>query len=134
MKNFPKIKLLKACTILLLGGMWLSSCYYDKASELPKAPDNPGTNQCDLSQAKYSLKVQKILADNCISCHGSGLQEGNVRLDSYERVMTQVNNGKLVKSINHKSGAEPMPYGLPKMNECNISMIEEWIKNGALND
>jgi len=27
-----------------------------------------------------------------------------------------------------------MPYGLPKMNDCNIAMIEQWIKNGALND
>ncbi len=134
MKSFSKIKLFKACTILLLGGMWITSCYYDKASELPKGPDNPGTNQCDLSQAKYSLMIQKIMTDKCVECHGPGLQEGNIRLDSYEKVLTQVANGKLAKSINHQPGVVPMPYALPKISDCSISMIEEWIKNGALNN
>ena len=134
MKFFSKSNLFKVSTLILLSGMWMTSCYYDKESDLPKDPDNNPTDTCDLSQAKYSLKIQKILADNCVVCHGHGLQEGNVRLDSHEKVTIQVNNGKLLKSISHQAGASPMPYGLPKMNDCNISMIEQWIKNGALND
>lgn len=116
---------------LLLGGcaICLHACYYSNEEYVY----GQGAN-CDLTTAKFSQKVTTILQANCISCHGPGLQSGGIRYDSYASVKAQVDNGKLLKAIKHEAGVLPMPYGQPKMSDCNIKLLEEWIMNGALDN
>ncbi len=117
-------------SLLILGtSIFLSSCYFSNEEDVY----GTGTN-CDLTTAKYSQKVSSIISTNCVSCHGPGLQSGGIRLDSYNALKTSADNGILLKVLRHESGVVPMPYGLPKLSDCNISVIEEWIKNGANND
>lgn len=116
--------------VMILGSIIvLDSCYYSNEEDVY----GQGTN-CDLTTAKYSQKVKTILATNCESCHGAGLQSGGIRIDSYAAVKALADNGVLLKVIKHESGVVPMPYGLAKMSDCNISVIEEWVSNGALDD
>jgi len=115
--------------MILGSSILIHSCYYSNEEDIYGA----GTN-CDLTTAKYSQKVSSILSDNCVSCHGAGLQSAGIRLDSYDAVKVFAESGLLSKVIKHESGVVPMPYGLPKLSDCNISVIEEWVSNGALDD
>ena len=121
----------KYLVLLLVTGsvLLLDSCYYSNEEDIY----GQGSN-CDLTTAKYSQKVKSVLSANCESCHGAGLQSGGIRLDSYAAVKSLAESGVLLKVIRHESGVVPMPYGLAKMSDCNISVIEEWVKNGALDD
>lgn len=119
----------KKSVLFLCISFFLFSCYYSNEDDV-----YGGGNNCDLTTATYSQKVSQIIANNCVSCHGAGLQSGGIRLDSYDQLKIYADNGRLVRVINHESGVVPMPYGLSKMSDCNISVIEEWVKNGALND
>ena len=117
-------------TLLVLGlSTVMFSCYFSNEEDVYGQSSN-----CDLTTAKYSQKVTQIIQNNCISCHGPGLQSGGIRLDSYDALKLRADNGLLVNVIKHANGVVPMPYGLPKLSDCNIAVIEEWVKNGALED
>jgi len=94
---------------------------------------NPGGGPatCDTVKMKYSANVQPIIAANCYSCHGNGLSQNGVSLDSYAKVKQQVNNGKLMGVITHAPGYTPMPYGKAKMSDCDINKIRSWVNWGA---
>ena len=62
------------------------------------------------------------------------VQEAGIRVDTYESMKNLAESGLLLKVLRHESGVVPMPYVLPKLSNCNISIIEEWVSNGALND
>jgi hypothetical protein len=43
-------------------------------------------------------------------------------------------NGKLVGAITHAAGFLPMPQSAPKLSDCNINKIKDWVNRGALNN
>jgi hypothetical protein len=43
-------------------------------------------------------------------------------------------NGDLIGNITHAPGHVPMPYGLPKLPDCEINKFIDWVNNGALNN
>ena len=69
---------------------------------------NNKCNECDTTNVTYSVQVTSIM-NNCVSCHNASSPSGNIRLDNYTNVKTQVDNGKLIGSIEHKAGFSPMP-------------------------
>jgi hypothetical protein len=113
----------------LLGAV--GSCTNDNEETLYGKPD---IGACDLSQATYALTVRPILQQNCYSCHTGSFASGNIALDDYTNVKTQMDNGKLLGSIKHLPGHRPMPDGGPKLSECNIARITKWYDAGALNN
>ncbi|MBK5286522.1 MAG: cytochrome c [Bacteroidia bacterium] len=106
----------------------LSGCYYDIAEKL--YPNN-GTANCDTASVNFSMSVNGILQQNCISCHNSSLTSGNVNLDGYAHVKTYADNGKLMAVITHAAGFIPMPQGGNKLSDCEINTIQKWISNGT---
>jgi hypothetical protein len=116
--------------LLMLGILMLSACYYDKADIVypPSAP-------CDSTNVTYSNTVVPILTARCYACHsGTASAGGGIKLDSYNAVLVQVNNGRLLGSIEQRPGFSPMPKGSPKMPECEIAKIRVWINAGAPNN
>ncbi|HAY89569.1 MAG TPA: hypothetical protein DCY51_09025, partial [Bacteroidetes bacterium] len=93
---------------------------------------NNKCNECDTTNVSYSVQVTSIM-NNCVSCHNASSPSGNIRLDNYTNVKTQVDNGKLIGSIEHKAGFSPMPQG-GKLSDCNIAIINKWLTEGALNN
>lgn len=93
-----------------------------------------GNNTCDTVNMKYAANILPIIQANCYSCHGNGLSQNGVSLDSYDKVKTQVNNGNLIGVITHATGYPPMPQGAAKLSDCNINKIRSWINRGALNN
>jgi mono/diheme cytochrome c family protein len=79
--------------------------------------------------------VVPVLTSNCYVCHSGAATAGaGIKLDNYASVKVQVNNGRLLGSIEHKPGFSPMPKGGAKMQDCDIAKIRTWIKAGAPNN
>ncbi len=117
-----------AALAIVAATFWLS-CSKSNEAELT---DN--SNQCDTVNMKYSVNVQPILQSNCYSCHATGIATHGVILDTYNGVKQQVDNENLLNVINHSPGYPAMPYGLPKLSQCNINIITDWVKRGAPNN
>ena len=96
-----------------------------------KTADTP----CVTTGIKYSVDVVNILSFNCYTCHaGSAQLGGGFVLDNYTDLKAVINTGQLLKSINHQSGASPMPKNAAKLSSCNIAIITAWVNNGAPNN
>jgi uncharacterized membrane protein len=86
--------------------------------------------------------VQPILEDNCMMCHNGPKAPKGLRLNSLENVLKGSERGPVVKAGDPK-GSElirrlrgistpRMPLsGPPWLEESEIRLLEEWIKNGA---
>jgi len=106
-----------------------SSCYYDNEEEL-----YPNPTSCDTTNITYSGTVVPILQNSCYSCHNSVNQQGGIVLDNYNDLQTIVNNGSFRGAINHLNGYSPMPKGGEKLNDCNLTLINKWLDDGAPNN
>lgn len=119
--------------VAVIAGLILASsgCYYDIEEEL-----YAGGSPCDTANVTFAAVVNPILANNCQSCHNSGIASGNVRLDSYAEIKKYVDNGKLLSAIKQEgtlAKAMPPPPSAP-LGDCQINQIEVWINNGAPNN
>ncbi len=114
-------------SIVFISVTFFSSCYYDKEDLLY------GPSQCDTSAVKYSVQVTSILNASCLSCHsGTAAAGGGVKLDNYSAVKAAADNGSLLSSVTRS--LNPMPKGAARLNECRISELRTWIRNGAPNN
>jgi hypothetical protein len=118
------------CLLLILV---LQGCYNDKEELV-----YPDSANCDTtSNVSYSLNIVPIIQNYCLGCHSNNEHNnsgGNINLEGYSNLMVPVNNGSLLKSIQHQPGASPMPKNSPKLPECKIATIKKWIDAGAPNN
>jgi len=95
---------------------------------------NPNAcNDCDETKFSFNANVLPIIVKNCQGCHGDKDPTGGISLTNYFKIKIQVNNGKLMGSLNHANGFVSMPPS-GKMPDCQINVIQNWINNGANND
>lgn len=111
--------------VLVLG---FSSCYYDIEEDL--YPDYG----CDLTNIRYSSDIVPLLNRYCYSCHSQSAKLGNIILEGYDQMIKYVNDGSLIGSIRHDAGWKLMPEDAPKIPDCDIMKITEWINSGKLNN
>ncbi|MBK7344368.1 MAG: c-type cytochrome [Saprospiraceae bacterium] len=123
------MKLNAVCwSLLVMTSLLTSSCYYDVEEEL-----YPSGN-CDTENMSFSQHIMPVFTQNCNICHATGVEQGDVILDSYDAVLPYVTNGKLIGSIQHANGFVAMPQGQPQLSACTIDKIAAWIADGALNN
>lgn len=126
-RNNLRINIVVITSILIC--LFTYGCYYDSDEYLyPKI-----NNTCDTSNVTYSLSVAPILNAYCNTCHGSSNITG-VTLNSYTGVSAQVTNGHLLSSVVQDGSVPAMPQSGGKLDNCSISIIQKWIKGGALNN
>lgn len=89
---------------------------------------------CDESIFTFSGAISKIIADNCVGCHSYPDPQGGVSLESYSQIEASALSGALFGVINHEDGYVPMPYGLPKLSDCQINQVRQWIDDGAMDN
>jgi mono/diheme cytochrome c family protein len=95
---------------------------------------NNGCIDCDSANVTYSSQIVSAMNNNCNACHSSASASGGVILDTYIGVKSQVDNGKLKGTINHDTGFKVMPPSGTKISECNLTIIDKWIADGAPNN
>ena len=92
----------------------------------------------------YSLRVQPIFNDRCVTCHGPKKQKSRLRLDSYGWVMRGGKHGSIVKAgsaqgsdLFRRITLSPdhddfMPKGKKQpLSPDQLKMIDLWIDAGA---
>jgi uncharacterized membrane protein len=90
---------------------------------------------CDsTANATFTAVVYPIVEMNCVGCHNDNRAEGAVKLNSYARILPYANSGILMGTIEHKPGYPVMPTSGIKLTDCNISLLNQWIANGALDN
>lgn len=130
--NTTTMKLLiSAVAIAALLLFFGAGCYYDKKDLVYPPP----ASTCDTTGTTYSLTIVPILSASCYSCHsGSASSGGGIVLDNYNSMLPYINNGLLVRDIVQSSGANPMPKGGTKLDNCSINKIIAWINKGKPNN
>ena len=125
-----KLHVFKFIFILLILVSLVTGCRYESRDLL-----NGINTPCDLSNVGYSSAIRPILNSNgCLSCHSGPVPEGNISLSDYVGLKAKVDDGRLWGAINHFPGFSPMPQGLNKLSDCEISKIKTWIDAGAPNN
>ncbi|MBK8444459.1 MAG: DUF11 domain-containing protein [Sphingobacteriales bacterium] len=94
----------------------------------------PDTDTCPTDNMSFSQDIAPILSSNCGACHSTAAHLGNVILDTYTGVKSKVDEGSLLGAIKHQSGFSAMPPSGTMLPECDITKIEAWINQGALNN
>lgn len=88
---------------------------------------------CDSVNVSFANTLQPMLDLHCVSCHTTGNTTG-VFLNNYANVLISANNGSLYGSMNHESGFDAMPKNLPKLGICELTIVKNWIAEGAQNN
>lgn len=65
-------------------------------------------------------------------CHTGTPPAGSLDLSTYQGVKKSADEGTLVNRINGRGTL--MPQGGPALPSCEITQIEIWVNNGALNN
>jgi Protein of unknown function (DUF1553)/Protein of unknown function (DUF1549)/Planctomycete cytochrome C len=92
----------------------------------------------------YNTQVKPILNKNCITCHGGVKQKSGFSLLFRSEALGKTESGKpaiipgdpehseMIKRITAKDPEERMPYKEEPLDEEEISILKQWIKEGAV--
>lgn len=94
----------------------------------------------------YEDLVQYIFDKNCISCHGAQKQKGQLRLDTYQNVLTGGKSGKIIRSgdigqseiirrilLDESDDKHMPPKGKLPLRDFEIQLLKWWVQSGAGN-
>jgi hypothetical protein len=117
------------CTIVIAGAslLWLG-CSKTSADQL-----TGNTNPCDTTTVGYTKDILPILQQFCYSCHSNANKAFSDGIDlensdsGYQAVSGWAMAGYLVGNVTHASGYVGMPYGKPKLDDCEINKIIAWV-------
>ena len=95
-----------------------------------------GGNVCDTTSVQYAANIVPILQENCYRCHGNGNTSGSggILLEGYTNLKKWADNGFLAGNVSHAPGYIGMPYGQPKLPDCEVNKIVAWVNQGAKNN
>ncbi len=112
-----------------------TGCYKDNEQELYQFTsilDTTKTSGCDTSNLTYAGKIEPIIQQNCIVCHGSSYQTmgGGFNLQTVTAIAAIAkNNNRLYNAVT--STTNLMPKGGNKLSDCQILQIQTWVNKGA---
>ena len=90
---------------------------------------------CDTAgTVSFDLDVLPVIDKYCYGCHSDADPQGGYSFTTYKSTMQSVNDNSLLGSIQFSSGFIGMPYESQKMPECEITLIQKWVDQGALNN
>ena len=88
---------------------------------------------CDTVDVSFAETIFPIFQANCIGCHNDQGAAGEIRLATHAGISSAANSGRLIPAIDH-SGPFDMPFGRPKLDQCDIDKIKAWINKGVPNN
>src|SRR5258705_8608794 len=106
-------------------------------SAVPAAAEGAGT-------IEFNRDIRPIFSDKCYTCHGPSKQMGTVRFDREEGAKHPLPDGRLavapgdpakseiIKRVTLTNPAQRMPMGGEPLSEREVSVLKQWIKEGAV--
>ena len=96
---------------------------------IKQGAQNNGCDNCDSTAATYTAKIKPLLDAKCKGCHNANYTSYGVSFETYGTTVAVGQTGQLLGAVKHISPYKFMPKGGPKLRDCEISMIENWINN-----
>ncbi len=106
--------------------------------EAPKNSPNGGANTF------YGAKIQPLLNQHCVTCHGRSKHKSKLRLDNFEAVMRGGRHGPVIKASELKGSELFRRITLPQSDDdfmppdnkrpisaADVKLIQKWIAAGA---
>ncbi|HMG82336.1 MAG TPA: hypothetical protein VK559_04830 [Ferruginibacter sp.] len=90
----------------------------------------------DTVNMKYNENIVPLMKLHCYYCHGDAntAGSGGINLATYDNLKLYADNSKLLGDLFHAPGFVPMPYGMPKLSDCDLNVFLDWVQNGAQNN
>lgn len=108
----------------------LNACLKDKQAVL--GPKSCSTSPS--SQVSFTKDIFPIIKINCLQCHDAKNHFGGIVIENYTQIAESGKSGELYNSIQISSfGKAYMPRG-GRLMDCEIELIQAWVKQGALNN
>jgi hypothetical protein len=132
--------ILKKWTLIAAGMIGMGILLFDgcqkKSEDLLSGGPPGGPISCDTTNVTYSGQVEPILRDNCYGCHGTHNTgpSGGILLEGYDQLLGYIKNSNFTNAVLQNGIVTPMPYGKPKLNDCQLSIIFTWIGHGYPNN
>lgn len=94
-------------------------------------------------QIDFNVDVKPILNKKCISCHGGVKQQGGFSVLFRDEALAATKSGKpaiipghpedseFIRRIRSNDPEERMPYKHPALDESEIDILSDWVKQGA---
>ena len=107
-------------------------CVNNKADTIK--PANPDI--CDTVNLSYSEDINPIIQQNCAisGCHTNATMAGTFTFETYAGLHEAIQHQRLIGAISHQAGFIAMPQNSPKLSDCDISKITQWVVIGAPNN
>ncbi|MCF8256030.1 MAG: hypothetical protein K9J06_00635 [Flavobacteriales bacterium] len=86
---------------------------------------------CDTVAVSFAEDIQPILSTHCLGCHSGSAPQGGVLLTGHQQVSVVVANGLLLGVVSHLPGYVTMPRNQPRLADCKVALIRNWIEQGA---
>jgi len=118
--------------------------------DLPQAPSSPvaptptmpvSAHPQENGAGVFATDIRPIFAAHCYACHGAGVQQNGLRLDSLAGILHGSANGSVVvpgdseksRLVRRIMGLDrpQMPYGSPPLSAPEVKLIRAWIDQGA---
>ena len=90
--------------------------------------------ECDTINVTYSATVLPIIQNTCLGCHSGADPSGGLKIEDHASLAALANDGRLMGTITHAQGYEPMPKNGNKLSDCKIEQILKWINDGTPNN
>ena len=130
--GFPAAGFGRLGSLLTLMAMLFGQPAAIRAFPLASTSDDP---------VEISQRAVRLLAIECIACHGPDSQEGELRLDSAEWLASggesgaildsgEPNRSRLLAAVRGVDGVALMPPKKP-LGDSSIRLLERWIEGGA---
>ena len=135
MKKAYSFKILFGIVSLLALAILIDGCKHDPdLSGTPLPPDPPDPDICDTLNITFTGSVMPIFQANCLGCHSGSNPYYGLDLTNFDHLAAVVNNGSLIGSVKHAEGFYPMPKAGAKLTDCDIKIIEIWIRDTTFTD
>ena len=117
----------------------LSSCLPLEAALVAILLSAPDTVIAQDGSPRFETHVEPILKQHCHSCHGPGIQQAELDLQSRNAILLGGNAGPAIvpqdpvaSLLMQKIASGSMPPGDAKLEAGEIELIRTWIETGAL--
>ena len=89
---------------------------------------------CTSTATSFATDIQPLFKLYCYGCHQANDRQGGVSMQDYDHILDLVRDGSLLGSIKHQNDFVAMPLYLDRMTDCQITQVENWIKEGAMDN
>ncbi len=102
------------------------ACSSDNEEDLTPNGENNSDDPCNTEAITYENGISMLLTDNCnmSGCHNAG---GGLSLETYNEVMTYVNNGAFRNRVLERQDMPPTH----NLSNCELQQVEAWLDDDA---